>query len=139
MTGKQPEHEDRTVAGALAGHPRKARPRSRPGTGRNMIAQPRAPLRILPTRLERSVIHPILETDTMTTIVTPSPTLDLSDSIRLLHRRLDFALLWHFTPEAREVGTIARYLARKAPSQALKALATRARTTVRLLEASRYV
>ena len=75
----------------------------------------------------------------MMPVITPSPTLDLTDSIRQLHRRLDFALLWHFTPEAREVGTIARYLARKVPSQALKALATRARTTVRLLEVSRHV
>lgn len=44
----------------------------------------------------------------MTTLVNPSPTLDLSDSIRQLHRRLEV-------------------------------LATRARTTVRLLEVSRHV
>ena len=75
----------------------------------------------------------------MTTLVNPSPTLDLSDSIRQLNRRLDFALLWHFTPEAREVGTIARYLARKVKSPALVALAKRARTTSRLLEVSRHV
>ena len=75
----------------------------------------------------------------MTTIVTPSPTLDLSDSIRQLHRRLDFALLWHFTPEAREVGTIARYLARRVGTAPLQALVRRARTTVKLLEVSRHV
>ena len=75
----------------------------------------------------------------MTTIVNPSPVLDLNDSIRQLNRRLDFALLWHFAPEAREVGTIARYLARRVKAPALVALATRARTTVRLLEVSRHV
>ena len=75
----------------------------------------------------------------MTTLVTPSPTLDLSDSIRQLHRRLDFALLWHFTPEAREVGTIARYLARRVGTAPLQALVRRARTTVKLLEVSRHV
>ena len=75
----------------------------------------------------------------MTTIVNPTPVLDLTDSIRQLHRRLDFALAWHFDSDAREVGIIARYLARKVKSPALKVLATRARATVRLLEASRYV
>ena len=72
-------------------------------------------------------------------VITPAPTLDLSDSIRQLNRRLDFALLWHFAPEAREVGTIARFLARRVGTAPLQALARRARTTVRLLEVSRHV
>ena len=75
----------------------------------------------------------------MMPVITPSPTLDLSDSIRQLNRRLDFDLYWHFLPDAREVGTIAQYLARKAKSPALAALAKRARTTVKLLEVSRHV
>lgn len=75
----------------------------------------------------------------MTTLVNPSPVLDLSDSIRQLHRRLDFDLYWHFLPDARDCEAIARYLARKVKSPALKVLATRARTTVRLLEVSRHV
>ena len=75
----------------------------------------------------------------MTTLVKHSPTLDLSDSIRQLHRRLDFDLYWHFLPDARDCEAIARYLARKVKSPALKVLATRARTTVRLLEVSRHV
>jgi len=45
----------------------------------------------------------------MTILVTPSPTLDLNDSIRQLNRRLDFDLRWRFLPDAREVGTIAQY------------------------------
>ena len=72
-------------------------------------------------------------------VITPSPTLDLSDSIRQLNRRLDFALRWRFLPDARDCEAIARYLARKVKSPALKVLATRARTTVRLLEVSRHV
>ena len=75
----------------------------------------------------------------MTTLVNPSPTLDLTDSIRQLNRRLDFALRWRFLPDARDCEAIARYLARKVKSPALKALATRARATVRLLEVSRHV
>ena len=75
----------------------------------------------------------------MTTLVNPSPTLDLTDSIRQLNRRLDFALRWHFAPEAREVGTIARFLARSVKTAPLQALAKRARTTVKLLEVSRHV
>lgn len=72
-------------------------------------------------------------------VVNPSPTLDLTDSIRQLNKRLDFDLQWRFLPDAREVGTIAQYLARKVKSPALKVLATRARATVRLLEVSRHV
>ena len=75
----------------------------------------------------------------MMPVITPSAVLDLSDSIRQLNKRLDFDLRWRFLPDAREVGTIAQYLARKAKSPALAALAKRARTTVKLLEASRYV
>ena len=75
----------------------------------------------------------------MTILVNPSPTLDLNDSIRQLHRRLDFALAWHFDSDAREVGIIARYLARRVGTAPLQALVRRARTTVKLLEASRYV
>ena len=75
----------------------------------------------------------------MTTIITPSPTLDLSDSIRQLHRRLDFDLTYRFLPDARDCLAIARYLARKVKSPALVALAKRARTTVKLLEVSRHV
>ena len=75
----------------------------------------------------------------MTTIVNNSHVLDLNDSIRQLNRRLDFALLWHFAPEAREVGTIARYLARRVGTAPLQALVRRARTTVKLLEVSRHV
>ena len=100
----------------------------------------------------------------MMPVITPSPVLDLSDSIRQLNRRLDFDLRWQrndlkpfanlqevtstqasqisrarFLPDAREVGTIAQYLARKAKSPALAALAKRARTTVKLLEVSRHV
>ena len=75
----------------------------------------------------------------MTTSVTPSPVLDLSDSIRQLHRRLDFALRWRFLPDARDCEAIARFLARKVKSPALVALARGARTTVRLLEVSRHV
>ena len=75
----------------------------------------------------------------MTSVINPSPPLDLTDSIRQLSKRLDFAIAWHFASEAREVGTIAGYLARKTKAPALLALARRARTTVRLLEAFRYV
>lgn len=75
----------------------------------------------------------------MTTLVNQTTTLDLADSIRQLHRRLDFALAWHFDSDAREVGIIARYLARRVGTAPLQALVRRARTTVRLLEASRYV
>ena len=74
----------------------------------------------------------------MTTLVTPSPTLDLTDSIRQLHRRLDFDLTYRFLPDARDCEAVTRYLARKVKSPALLALARRARVTVRLLEASRY-
>ena len=75
----------------------------------------------------------------MMPVITPSAVLDLSDSIRQLNKRLDFDLRWRFLPDAREVGTIAQYLARKAKSPALAALAKRARTTVKLLEVSRHV
>ena len=75
----------------------------------------------------------------MMPVITPAPTLDLSDSIRQLHRRLDFDLTYRFLPDARDCLAIARYLARKVKSPALVALAKRARITVRLLEASRYV
>ena len=75
----------------------------------------------------------------MTTLVTPSPTLDLTDSIRQLHRRLDFDLTYRFLPDARDCEAVTRYLARKVKSPALKVLARRARTTVRLLEVSRHV
>ncbi len=75
----------------------------------------------------------------MTTLVTPSPTLDLTDSIRQLHRRLDFDLTYRFLPDARDCEAVTRYLARKGKSPALKVLARRARTTVRLLEVSRHV
>ena len=75
----------------------------------------------------------------MTTLVNPSPTLDLADSIRQLHRRLDFDLTYRFLPDARDCLAIARYLARKTHAPALLALATRARATVRLLEVSRHV
>ena len=75
----------------------------------------------------------------MTTLVNPTPVLDLTDSIRQLHRRLDFDLTYRFLPDARDCEAIARYLARKVKSPALKVLATRARTTVRLLEVSRHV
>ncbi len=75
----------------------------------------------------------------MTILVNPSPTLDLSDSIRQLNRRLDFALAWHFDSDAREVGIIARYLARRVGTAPLQALVRRARTTVKLLEVSRHV
>ena len=73
------------------------------------------------------------------TPVNPSPTLDLAASIRQLNKRLDFNLRYHFIPDAREVGTIASYLARKTKAPALLALARRARTTVKLLEVSRHV
>lgn len=75
----------------------------------------------------------------MTTLVNPTPVLDLTDSIRQLHRRLDFDLTYRFLPDARDCEAVCRYLARKAKSPALAALARRARITVRLLEASRYV
>ena len=75
----------------------------------------------------------------MTYIVNPAPTLDLADSIRQLHRRLDFDLAWHFASDARDCEAVTRYLARKVKSPALVALARRARTTVRLLEVSRHV
>ena len=75
----------------------------------------------------------------MTTTVAPAPTLDLSDSIRQLHRRLDFDLYWHFLPDARDCEAVCRYLARKAKTPALVALARRAQATVRLLEVSRHV
>ncbi len=75
----------------------------------------------------------------MTTIVNPSPTLDLTDSIRQLHRRLDFDLTYRFLPDARDCEAVCRYLARKCKAPAIVALARRARTTVRLLEVSRHV
>ena len=75
----------------------------------------------------------------MTILVNPSPTLDLADSIRQLHRRLDFDLVYRFASDARDCLAIARYLARKVKSPAIVALARRARTTVRLLEVSRHV
>ena len=75
----------------------------------------------------------------MTTLVNPSPTLDLSDSIRQLHRRLDFDLTYRFLPDARDCEAVTRFLARKCKTPALVALAKRARTTVRLLEVSRHV
>ena len=75
----------------------------------------------------------------MMPVITPSPTLDLSDSIRQLHRRLDFDLTYRFLPDARDCLAIARYLARKVKSPALVALAKRARITVKLLEVSRHV
>ena len=75
----------------------------------------------------------------MTTLVNPSPTLDLADSIRQLNRRLDFDLRWRFLPDARDCEAVTRFLARKVKSPALVALARRARTTVRLLEVSRHV
>ena len=75
----------------------------------------------------------------MTTLVNPSPVLDLNDSIRLLNRRLDFALAWHFDSDAREVGIIARYLARRVGTAPLQAIVRRASATVKLLESSRYV
>ena len=75
----------------------------------------------------------------MMPVITPSPVLDLSDSIRQLNRRLDFDLYWHFLPDARDCEAVCRYLARKVKSPAIVALARRARTTVRLLEVSRHV
>jgi len=75
----------------------------------------------------------------MTILVNPSPTLDLADSIRQLHRRLDFDLTYRFLPDARDCEAVCRYLARKVKSPAIVALAKRARTTVRLLEVSRHV
>ena len=75
----------------------------------------------------------------MTTIVNPTPVLDLSDSVRQLNRRLDFALRWRFLPDARDCEAVTRFLARKCKAPALVALAKRARTTVKLLEVSRYV
>ena len=75
----------------------------------------------------------------MTTLVNPSPTLDLTDSIRQLNRRLDFALRWRFLPDARDCEAVCRYLARKCKAPDLVALAKRARTTVKLLEVSRHV
>ena len=75
----------------------------------------------------------------MTTLVNPSPTLDLADSIRQLNRRLDFDLRWRFLPDARDCEAVTRFLARKVKSPALVALARRARTTVKLLEVSRHV
>lgn len=75
----------------------------------------------------------------MTSVITSAPTLDLSDSIRQLHRRLDFDLTYRFLPDARDCEAVTRFLARKAKSQAIMALAKRARVTVRLLEVSRYV
>ena len=75
----------------------------------------------------------------MTTIVNPSPTLDLSDSIRQLNRRLDFDLTYRFLPDARDCEAVTRFLARKCKAPDLVALARRARTTVRLLEVSRHV
>ena len=75
----------------------------------------------------------------MTTLVNPSPTLDLTDSIRQLHRRLDFDLTYRFLPDARDCEAVCRYLARKCKAPAIVALARRARTTVRLLEVSRHV
>ena len=75
----------------------------------------------------------------MTTLVNPTPVLDLTDSIRHLHRRLDFALRWRFLPDARDCEAVTRFLARKCKAPALVALARRARTTVKLLEVSRHV
>ena len=72
-------------------------------------------------------------------VITPSPTLDLSDSIRQLNRRLDFDLRWRFLPDARDCEAVTRFLARKVKSPPLVALARRARTTVKLLEVSRHV
>ena len=72
-------------------------------------------------------------------VITPSPTLDLNDSIRQLNRRLDFDLRWRFLPDARDCEAVTRFLARKVKSPAIVALARRARTTVRLLEVSRHV
>ena len=54
-----------------------------------ILAQSWAPLRILPTPPQRSVIHPKLETDTMTPVINPSPTLDPARAIHRLHRRLE--------------------------------------------------
>ena len=75
----------------------------------------------------------------MTTLVNPSPTLDLADSIRQLHRRLDFDLTYRFLPDARDCEAVTRFLARKVKSPAIMALARRARTTVKLLEVHRHV
>ena len=75
----------------------------------------------------------------MTTIVNPSLTRDLSDSIRQLNRRLDFDLYWRFLSDAKDCEAVTRYLARKCKAPALVALAKRARTTVKLLEVSRHV
>ena len=75
----------------------------------------------------------------MTTLVNQTPVLDLAASIRQLHRRLDFDLVYRFASDARDCEAVTRYLARKVKSPAIVALARRARTTVKLLEASRYV
>ena len=74
----------------------------------------------------------------MMPVITPSPVLDLSDSIRQLHRRLDFDLTYRFLPDARDCEAVTRFLARKVKSPAIVALAKRARTTVKLLEVSRH-
>lgn len=75
----------------------------------------------------------------MTNIVNPSPVLDLTDSIRQLNRRLDFALSWRFLSDAKDCEAVCKYLARKCQTPALKALALRAKATARLLEVHRHV
>ena len=75
----------------------------------------------------------------MTPVITPAPTLDLANSIRQLHRRLDFDLTFRFLPDAKDCEAVTRFLASKCKASTLKVLARRAQATVRLLEASRYV
>ena len=75
----------------------------------------------------------------MTTLVTPCPTFDPAGAIHRLHRRLDFDLRMHFTSDARECATVARFLARELGTVPAKALAARAKAVSRFLEVHRHV
>lgn len=75
----------------------------------------------------------------MTNIVTPCPTFDPARAIHRLHRRLDFDLRMHFTSDARECATVARFLARELGTVPAKALAARAKAVSRFLEVHRHV
>jgi hypothetical protein len=70
----------------------------------------------------------------MTTTVNPTPTLDLADAMRKLHRRLDFDLKTHFIEDAREAATVAKFLAKEVGTVPARALAARGRAVVRYLD-----
>ena len=75
----------------------------------------------------------------MTTIVNPAPTLDPARVIHRLHRRLDFDLRAHFTQDARECCTVAKFLSKELGTVPARALLARAHAVARFLEVQRYV